>query len=125
MTLEMMDAAEALQEMAARKSEALRSAEEAWMQGNATKQQRYEQLTGRKQELQAQRAQLGQSIEPDLLARYESLRRTKQGRAISKVEQNSCQWCRVLLTPSELQRARQRSDLQTCSNCGRILYYER
>lgn len=125
MTLEMMDATEVLQEMAARKSEALGRAEEAWTKGNAAKQQRYEQLDARRQELQAARAQLALAIEAGLLARYDTLRRAKQGRAVSKVEQNSCQWCRVLLTASELQRVRQRSDLQTCSNCGRILYYER
>lgn len=122
---QMSDNAEALHEMSQRKSEALRQAEEAWQKESAALVARREQLTVRQQEAQEQRKQLAARIEPDLLTRYENMRRTKQGRAVSKVEQNSCQWCRVILTPSELQRVRISSEVQTCSNCGRILYYER
>jgi predicted nucleic acid-binding Zn-ribbon protein len=86
---------------------------------------RRDQLEVRKQELQARRTQMLTSIDAGFISRYEAMRRAKQGRAISKVEQNSCQWCRVILTPSELQHVRISSQLQTCSNCGRILYYDR
>ena len=84
-----------------------------------------EQLEGRKQETQAKRTAFASGVDAALLSRYEAIRRTKQGRAVSKVEQSSCQWCRVILTPSELQRVRINNELQTCSNCGRILYYDR
>ena len=123
--LELMDATEALQEAARNRDEAFKRAEEAWTQENAVKLTRREQLETRQQELQKQRAQRASGIEGGFLQRYEALRRTKQGRAISKVEQNSCQWCRVILTPSEMQRVRASTDLQTCTNCARILYYER
>jgi hypothetical protein len=76
-------------------------------------------------ELQDKRQKLSTTLGEPLLKRYETMRRTKQGRAVSKVDQNSCQWCRVILTPSELQLVRISPDLQTCTNCGRILYYER
>ena len=123
--LEMMEAAELLQETADRKAEAIRQAEEAWTRESATMQVRRDQLGVRRQELQARRVQLLTSIDAGFISRYEAMRRMKQGRAISKVEQNSCQWCRVILTPSELQRVRVSSQLQTCTNCGRILYYDR
>ena len=77
------------------------------------------------EELQARREQLVTRLDAGLLTRYDNIRRTRQGRAVSKVEQGSCQWCRVILTPSELQRVRTSTELQTCSNCGRILYYDR
>ncbi len=125
MTLEMMDATDTLREMAKQKSEALQRAEEAWTQFNASSVQRGEQLERKRQETQARRDQFASSIDADLLKRYETLKRSKQGRAVSKVEQSSCQWCRVLLTPSELQRARTSRELQLCSNCGRILYFDR
>src|SRR2546423_15605275 len=86
---------------------------------------RRDQLEVRKQELQARRTQMLTSIDAGFISRYEAMRRAKQGRAVSKVEQNSCQWCRVILTPSELQRVRISKDLQSCSNCGRILYFDR
>ena len=125
MTLEMMDAADTLRELAKQKSEALQRAEEAWAQLNASSVQRGEQLERKRQETQARRDQFASSIDADLLKRYETLKRSKQGRAVSKVEQSSCQWCRVLLTPGELQRARASRELQLCSNCGRILYFDR
>jgi predicted nucleic acid-binding Zn-ribbon protein len=125
MTLEVMDATETLQEMARQKSEATRSAEEAWSQQNTASVQRGGQLESKRQEAQTRRDQFAASIDADLLKRYETLKRSKQGRVVSKVEQNSCQWCRVILTPSEIQRARASQDLQTCGNCGRILFFDR
>jgi uncharacterized protein len=125
MTLEVMDVTDALQERAKQKSEAMRIIEETWSQFNATSVQRSAQLESKLQEALARRDQFASNIDGDLLKRYETLKRAKQGRAVSKVEQNSCQWCRVILTPSELQRARVSQDLQTCGNCGRILYFDR
>lgn len=125
MTLEVMDATDTLRELAQQKSEALQRAEEAWAQFNASSVQRGEQIESKLQETQARRDQFTAAIDADLLKRYETLKRSKQGRAVSKVEQSSCQWCRVLLTPGELQRARASRDLQLCSNCGRILFFDR
>jgi len=125
MALEVILATESLQEMAKQKAEALRQEEEKWAEANAAGVIRREQLEAKQQELQTKREQFVTAIDPELLKRYEALRRSKQGRAVSKVEQNSCQWCRVILTPSEMQRVRASTELQTCSNCGRILYYDR
>jgi predicted nucleic acid-binding Zn-ribbon protein len=123
--LEGIDVAETLQETVQRKAEALHQAEKSWAQESASSVIRRDQLETRKQELQAKRAKLIAGIAGEHVNRYETMRRTKQGRAISKVEQNSCQWCRVILTASELQHVRTSSELQTCTNCGRILYYDR
>ena len=123
--LEVLLETESLQETANRKAEALQEAEEKWAEGNAAEVIRRDQLEAKRQELQTRREQFANDIDAELLKRYEALKRTKQGRAVSKVEQNSCQWCRVILTPSETQRVRVSAELQTCSNCGRILYYDR
>ena len=123
--LEMMESTESLQEMVQRKAKLLQQAEEDWSKGNAALITRRDQLEKRRQELQTKRTQFTVSIDAELLKRYDAMRRSKQGRAVSKVEQNSCQWCRVILTASELQRVRISTELQTCSNCGRILYYDR
>lgn len=124
-TLEMMEATEELRARVEQKGQAVSEAEQAWKQANATGVARREQLETRLQELRGQRTELAATLDSELARRYEGLRKTKQGRVVSKVEQNSCQWCRVILTPSELQRVRVSSELQTCSNCGRILYYDR
>ena len=124
-TLEVIDATESLQEVAQRKFVALQRAEEAWGQEAVTLAARRDQLEVRQRELQGKRAEISSAVEQGSLIRYDAMRHTKQGRAVSKVEHNSCQWCRVILTPSELQHVRISSELQTCTNCGRILYYER
>lgn len=123
--LEVMDSNEALQEAAQRRLRELHQEEEEWQKESVVLVARREHLDTRQQETQAKRSQLAATIPADLLQRYDGMRRTKQGRAVSKVEQGSCQWCRVILTPSELQHVRVSPDLQTCTNCGRILYYER
>ena len=125
MALEVILATESLQEVATTKAEALRLAEEQWAETNAAGVVRRDQLEKKRQELLAKREQFASGIDAEALQHYEALKRTKQGRAVSKVEQNSCQWCRVILTPSEMQRVRASADLQMCSNCGRILYYDR
>ncbi|MBV9711481.1 MAG: hypothetical protein JO011_11305 [Ktedonobacteraceae bacterium] len=124
-TLEVIDVAETLQEMAQRKYAVLKQAEDTWEQEAASLVARRDQLEMKQQELQKKRKELSSGVEQEVLQRYDAMRRTKQGRAISKVEQNSCQWCRVILTPSELQHVRISQELQTCTNCGRILYYDR
>ena len=123
--LEVIDTTESLQEIAQQKQIGLQQAQNAW-------QEEFNVLTARKKWVDEQRQALGEkreqivaSLDLNLVKRYETMRRTKQGRAVSKVEQNSCQWCRVILTPSELQHVRISRDLQTCTNCGRILYYDR
>lgn len=123
--LEAIDAAEALQEVVQRKREALRRAEDAWKQECESLIARRDQLAVQQQDLQTKREQLAANLAKEHLLRYTTMRRTKQGRAVSRVEQNSCQWCRVILTPSELQHVRVSGELQTCTNCGRILYYDR
>jgi uncharacterized protein len=123
--LEMMEAAEDLRAAFERKLQSIKVAEQEWTKANAAGVARLDQLEIRLQELSAHRTGLLASLTDELVKRYEAMRKAKQGRAVSKVEQNSCQWCRVILTPSELQRVRISSELQTCSNCGRILYYDR
>jgi predicted nucleic acid-binding Zn-ribbon protein len=125
LTLEAIEMTDSLYEMVKKKEMVFQQAEEVWNQECATLLVQHDQLETRRQDIQKKRAQKVVSIDADNLVRYDKMRRTKQGRAISKVEQNSCQWCRVILTPSELQRVRINAELQTCTNCGRILYYDR
>lgn len=125
LTLEAIDMADSLAELLKKKEATLQEAEAAWKQESATLITQHDQLEKRGQDIQAKRAQMVVNIDADILTRYDKMRQSKQGRAISKVEQNSCQWCRVILTPSELQRVRISAELQTCTNCGRILYYDR
>ncbi|MBV9690213.1 MAG: hypothetical protein JO202_10955 [Ktedonobacteraceae bacterium] len=123
--LEMIEAADTLKEAMECRGEVLQQAEDVWKKESATLIARRDQLAAQQCELQTKRVQLASRLDAALMQRYDAMRRMKQGRAVSKVEQNSCQWCRVILTPSELQRVRISVELQTCTNCGRFLHYDR
>ena len=62
-------------------------------------------------------------IDSKLVYRYETLRKSKNGQAIAKVEREMCQGCRIKLTTSELQRIQMATDLIQCDSCHRILYF--
>lgn len=123
--LETMEAADELRARVEERERAVNQAEQSWKEANAAGVARREQLELRLRELRASRAELATTLDSKLVRRYEGMRKAKQGRVVSKIDQNSCQWCRVILTASELQRVRVSTELQTCSNCGRILYYDR
>ncbi len=123
--LEVIDTTESLQEIAQQKLASLQQAQDAWQEEFTALTTRGNQIEEQQRELRRKREQIVTSLDVELVKRYEVMRRTKQGRAVSKVDQNSCQWCRVILTPSELQHVRISSELQMCTNCGRILYYDR
>lgn len=123
--LALMETVENLDAAIVEKATALNKAKRAWQSANAAGLAKREQLETHLQELRARRDAQSAGLAEEILKRYEGLRKTRQGRAVARVEQSSCQWCRVILTPSELQRVRVSADVLTCSNCGRLLYYDR
>ena len=73
--------------------------------------------------LTSERDSNANQIDSKLVYRYETLRKSKNGRAIAKVEREMCQGCRIKLTTSELQRIQMATDLIQCDSCHRILYF--
>jgi uncharacterized protein len=62
------------------------------------------------------------AVLPEDLALYQSLRKSKRGRAVVKMESDSCPGCGVTPSTSRLDAARSGQDIVLCGNCGRILY---
>jgi len=52
---------------------------------------------------------------------YERIRKAKEGRAIVRVQRNSCGGCFNRATPQRVLELRKNSTLITCERCGRIL----
>jgi predicted nucleic acid-binding Zn-ribbon protein len=73
-------------------------------------------------ELSKDRAEAAANITPASLARYDSIRKTKNGPPVAKVVGGVCQGCRVRLPSGEAQRAKTTGDFVQCSSCRRILY---
>jgi predicted nucleic acid-binding Zn-ribbon protein len=93
----------------------------SWEQGQEQARARLAAAEISVQQLQGRRVDALKQIEPAFLPSYETLRRQK-GTAVARVNQRTCQSCRVTLTPVQEQRARQGNDLIMCHSCGRILF---
>lgn len=122
---QLLEIMEQLEELNARLTELrslLERETEAWqsLQGRLKEQLRDTEATIT--QLTTQRSTLMSQLAPADQAVYETLRRQKGGVAVAQVHQRTCQACRVGLTPSQEQRARQGHDLVTCNSCGRILF---
>lgn len=68
-----------------------------------------------------ERSKLTRKIDPKVLAQYERIMKRYGGRVVVQVIREFCGGCYVKL-PSEL-AVRCRTDLATCPNCGRFLYW--
>ncbi|MEO0004430.1 MAG: C4-type zinc ribbon domain-containing protein [candidate division WOR-3 bacterium] len=68
-----------------------------------------------------ERAKLTKKIDPKVLAQYERIMKRYGGRVVVQVIREFCGGCYVRL-PSEL-AVRCRTELVTCPNCGRFLYW--
>jgi predicted nucleic acid-binding Zn-ribbon protein len=71
--------------------------------------------------LDGRRGAQTKGMDQGVLGLYEQLRRTKQGRAVSRVERGICQGCRTTLPTHLTQRIRTGRELVQCPRCERIL----
>ncbi len=61
-------------------------------------------------------------VDAPSMSLYSSLRKTRQGRAVARVQQGMCQGCRIALPMTVLQKARPGIELVQCPSCERILF---
>ena len=95
-------------------------AERPGLEAELTEEQR--RLSAELAELNRRRDNLAPQLGADVAVLYESLRRSKGGRAVAVVERGMCQGCRVALSTGQLQQVRINQNLVQCSSCHRILY---
>lgn len=69
---------------------------------------------------EARKSEIVGAIPEELLARYEKLRRTKEGVAVGRLEHGQCGGCHLALSTTEQNEARE-SDPPLCVHCRRIL----
>jgi|GEM_PF-778939 predicted nucleic acid-binding Zn-ribbon protein len=73
-------------------------------------------------ELKSARKGYASQLPPTLLARYETLRRSKGGRAMATLDGHLCSVCRVELPVGDLGRAKTGQEVVQCNSCRRIIY---
>lgn len=93
------------------------------------KLQHNQSLAGERDQLQkeiekmgAERQAIVETLTPDLLTRYETLRQHHRGVAVARIIDNSCSACGSSLTPALAQSTRLANEINNCPTCGRILY---
>ena len=79
-------------------------------------------LSGELEELSGTREEMAGNFAPSVLSVYESLRKSRDGHAVAKVERGMCRGCRIALPMMEAQRARRSQQIVHCGSCNRILY---
>jgi len=73
--------------------------------------------------LEADRAPLKKQIAPDLLLRYQRIRRSKKsGPAVVALNDEVCTGCNMAIPPQIANEVLEGGKMHTCNHCGRLLY---
>ncbi len=118
--LEIMDQVETLQKQASSGSAQANQLEKQWQAMRDQIMAEQVRLREVLQSTKEKRQEMAQTIDPDYLLVYETIRARRQGQAVAKIEQGRCQGCRIAVPVSELTQARA-GELVQCSSCGRVL----
>ena len=74
--------------------------------------------------LEQKRQQIVEGLDTKLLSRYAKLKAARKDVAIVPIRNGICAGCRLQLPPQLLAEVKRSEDLQSCSYCHRILYWE-
>jgi uncharacterized protein len=121
-SLENMDAVEASSSAMKLAEGVLAERESAWKADQTVLERECADLGAEIEKLSVRRSALVPQIDAATLRQYESLRRTRGGLAVVPIEQRTCRGCRISLSSSEMQKARNSAEPITCQSCGRILF---
>ena len=120
--LEVMVAADEVDDTLAKGREVVKRLEDQRSAAVAALTAKAEETRASLDDLTPRRDSTWDSIPSPTLHRYETLRSSRGGAAIVKVERGMCSGCRMTLSTSEQQRIRSATDPMMCSSCHRILY---
>lgn len=84
--------------------------------------QEKERLVDELKRFEFERKRLEESIGPQLLARFEKIAAVRDGIAVSRVVDESCQLCCVRVRPQAYQDLKMGTGLVQCGSCHRFLY---
>ena len=100
----------------------LRDAKSRWESRRDELTRIVSELYAERSSYEKQRELLAGQVEQIALRRYETLRKSKGGRAVAKVERDLCQGCRMSLPTQVRQRVKSGRQTVTCTSCGRMLF---
>lgn len=85
---------------------------------------RQDELSSELPGLHSQRQEMSTEYPPNVMAVYETVRRTRGGQGAALVDRRGlCQGCRLVIPNAELGRVRSSEGIVQCGSCTRILIY--
>lgn len=123
--IELMEQAEAAQQEVARCQAELAEAKKMVNEQLDQLSKRETNLKKEQAELLSNRGELAAAVEDGVRTRYERLAKSKGENVVVGVNHGVCGGCHMKLPAQLLMACRGQSEIVTCSNCGRILYYTR
>ena len=75
-------------------------------------------------QLDQKRSKAGALLDKALLARYTKLKAARKDLAVAPVRNGTCFGCRLQLPPQLVAEVKRSDELQTCTYCHRILYWD-
>ena len=110
-------------------TKAMRDAEKELQQVLDRKASQNSLLIGEKHKIEAeipqvdaQRISLREQLDEATFTVYRNLLKSKTGRAVAEVLDDTCGACGVTVPPADIQAAKSPNVIAYCKNCGRILY---
>ncbi len=70
------------------------------------------------------RKRVCEEMAPDVLAKYEKIRKRRAGQAVVIIKKNVCPGCNLLIPPQTVNEVMQTGDVKLCPHCNRIMYCE-
>jgi predicted nucleic acid-binding Zn-ribbon protein len=123
--IELMEQAEGVQRDVQAANQASAEARKAADGQIADLAKREENLKKELAELESNRAELLAAVDPSAASRYERLLRNKGATVVVGVQHGVCGGCHMKLPAQILVTCQAQTEIVTCINCGRILYYTR
>jgi hypothetical protein len=119
--LEMIEAIESATGTLKQRQEALKRAEADWQADQKDLVEDKGEAEVEFASLESERGLRTADMDRSMLGLYESLRSTKAGRPVARVERGTCQGCRITLPTHLVQQVRNGGVLVQCPSCERIL----
>lgn len=76
-------------------------------------------------ELLSNRTELAEAVDEDARSKYERLLKQKGGKVVVGIQHGVCGGCHMQLSRSVIVACQGEQEINTCPNCGRILFYTR
>ena len=120
--LEVMESLDSLREKAPKTKRELEDLEASLSEVLKRAENIEKEILKNLQALQDKRSEKVKEIDVKLLSKYETIRKNRRGRGMSKVIAGKCSECGVELSLLLIEKLEHLDELLTCEHCGRILF---